>query len=157
MKRVPLALPLLLIVTCAIASGQNASRPKPGPADFPTMVASLSLTSQTAAVPPTVLFTPTSNGLFRISVDMIVTQAKKKNFGNAYWRGILEWTDAVPEKRIGPMVSLDAPGDHGQGETYTFAAAAGQPVTFSVRGNRHGQSSYDVFLVVEQVGEIANF
>jgi len=157
MKNIALALLLMLAVSCVFALAQDGNKTKPTPQDSPTIVATLSLTGQTKTVPPTVLFTPDNNGLFRISIDMVVTQPKKRDTKNPYWVAFLNWTDVTDEGQEGPQVNAAQLGSQAGSATYPFSAAAGQPVIFSTRGNDHRGSSYDVFVVVEQLATIPSF
>lgn len=154
MKCTTFALPLLLLIASTFTLAQNASKPKSGPADFPTIVGSLSLTGQSDKVPPTVLFTPSTNGLFRISVDLIITKSKTNKNLYGYWEGKLQWTDVKSEDRLGPKVDARVLGSQLQGETYTFSAVAGQSIEFSTKATRAGHSTYDVFVILEQLSEL---
>jgi hypothetical protein len=121
------------------------------------IVGSLSLTGQSDKVPPTVLFTPETNGLFRISVDMIITKSKTNKSLVAYREAKLQWMDVKSEVRLGPRVDARVLGSQFQGETYTFTAVAGQPIEFSTKASRAGHSTYDVFVVLEHLGELPSF
>lgn len=157
MKRMTFVLSALLLVACTFTFGQSATKTKPGPATFPVVVANLALTGQTTGVPPTAVFTPENNGLFRVSIDMVLTRRRRKNVQAGAWYGLLRWTDVAPEKNLGPYLKVVKIGSQGPGSTLVCSAAAGQPITFQVRGDLHGHSSYDVFLVVEQLADIPNF
>jgi hypothetical protein len=85
---------LLLLLLAASCFGQRAISINHGgnPAlPYPRVVATVALTDQTAEIPTTTLFTPQSDGLYRISSYGVVTAP---NSGpNGLWEVQLNWTD----------------------------------------------------------------
>src|SRR5450432_477753 len=78
---------LFVAAMCAMSIGAFAQCPT-----FPCVVASASLPNQREGIPPTVLYTPTAEGTFRINVYMSAT----KGPGNGgQWEIFLRWTDNI--------------------------------------------------------------
>ncbi len=138
----------------------------------PVIVAQVSLKGQTAAIPITALFTPPSDGLYRIAAYGVVT-VPSGNFGQ--WDVQLNWTDdggselcsnyqpcllmlmnslyANPvESRYG--VGIGSYGPFSPNTTSIVQVKAGVPVTYSVVPDANGNpagSTYELFITVEQL------
>lgn len=125
----------------------------------PTIVATVKLTDQTTAIPKTVLFTPTTEGTFRLSVYMVTT-VPATNGSAAEWVTSLNWTDdasywfysdasTVAAGRRTNSIFCCKPGSN----PLTFSAKGGMPITYAVSsrsGNPSG-STYEVFITLEQL------
>src|SRR5581483_7311667 len=83
-------LALLVIGFSASAFAQCAA--------FPCVVASLALTNQSQAIPATAIFTPTANGVFRISSYISTSTGTNKN---ATWEAFEGWTDEIGPRQGG--------------------------------------------------------
>jgi hypothetical protein len=73
----------LLLAAVGLAAARSVSTPPSSPAS-PTIVASVALANQTAVIPPTIIFTPTHTGLYRLSVYMTQTVSvpRSVSYGN---------------------------------------------------------------------------
>jgi hypothetical protein len=112
---------------------------------LPCEVASVTLTAQTAAIPPTVIFTPTTAGLYRISAYLSTSATK-----SSVWKYAFTWTDDEKARNSGAQPV-------GPGTFSAFSAsvqsAAGQQITYSVgagAGNPPG-STFNLVITVEQL------
>jgi hypothetical protein len=133
------------------------------------IVAQVSVTGQTAAIPTTTLFTPASNGLYRISSYGVVT-VPNGTFGQ--WDVQLNWTDdsgselcsnyqpcQLMEMWSDPVETHfgGAMGNQGSfvpNTTTVVQVKAGVPVTYSVVADSNGNptgSTYELYITVEQL------
>jgi len=124
---------------------------------FPEVVAQVSLAGQTNPIPTTTIFTPNTDGLFRISVYWANTVPASTDFT---WSLDLGWTDDAGNEAAQSFMILSAESgapmsysiNTGNGSSLTFRANAGAPVTFSVKANSTPSSTtYELFFVVEQL------
>jgi hypothetical protein len=124
----------------------------------PVILTRMSLMNQTSAIPATTLFTPTANGLYRVSAYMAMTVGEPTN-QDGYWNLSLNWTDDAGAENDSQLYLyvFEAPehafsatsGD--LDNTYVVRAIAGVPVTFSVSNNNNAGGTYEVFLTVEKL------
>ena len=132
----------------------------------PTIVARIALVNQTAAIPTTTLFTPTSDGLYRISAYGAITTPVSPNGAN--WSVFFGWTDEAGMEGSGePLVIIadfntpqNAYGVCTQGANGTQSPAgcvlvvrslAGKPLTYSVTAEFAAGGTYELFITVEQL------
>jgi hypothetical protein len=125
-----------------------------------TVVARIRLLNQTKVIPPTVVYTPNFDGLFRISAYMVMTVPGQNV--NGQWYLQLQWTDDVgPETTFLLLLydTLKAPGafalapPNGPGNTFTFVATANQPISFGVTDVGSGaEGTWDVVFTIERLG-----
>ena len=149
-----LAVSLLLLAALAIGFATNNSTSAPPGSFFgPRVVAKVSLTNQTAAIPTTTIFTPAQTGLYRVSVVTVMTTPGTD--GNL-WNVMFNWTDDAGAEQTWLAQLFDystPPNDYPvNGYTqnpWTFRANAGTPVQYWVYGAASG--TYDLFLVVERL------
>jgi len=145
MIRKTLPVLLFLISYCVVGLAQSN----------PTIVASVSLTDQTVAIPITTIVSPTADALYRISVYASVTSGTA-NFSRTF----LGWTDDVGHQ--GFVFQSPAPSTHCKDTqhfnqnncaiTTIIRAKAGTPVTYRVSPAPFGaQVNYDLFFTVEQL------
>lgn len=133
---------LIAAAWCAMSIGSYAQC-----AAFPCVVATTSLTNQKHGIAPTVLYTPSTDGIFRLNAYL---SASNSNAGLGIWELALIWRDRMGEKHtlLGAPPTFQAQG------TFPMHAVAGQPLEFRTfaTGNRSlAARSYDVFIVVEQL------
>jgi hypothetical protein len=91
------------------------------------IVASVQLTNLTSSLPQTTLFTPSQNGLYRVSPYMVITVPVSTGLGS--WQFYLNWADdAGQEQWTGPSVAAPqiVPG------AYTIKEVALRAVTSEV-------------------------
>jgi hypothetical protein len=119
-------------------------------ATFPCVVASTSLPNQTQAITPTILFTPTVEGTFRVTAYL--STGGGTSTGND-WGVFLRWVDGQQARS-----QYVAVPDHSQNSPYaTFVVhdLAGQPLEYrtGIFGGRNAGTpkKYDLYLVVEQL------
>jgi hypothetical protein len=153
----------LSIAVLLVAFGLVAARSTgtPAPTSTPTIVKKVILANQTAPIPTTTIFTPASNGLFRVSVYM--TQVVPMQYNDAgTWLYNLNWTDdAGPESGsampIIQMYSAQVPPqaygtfDGSQGNVIILEGVAGKPVTFSISLSGDTGGTYSAYFTVERL------
>ncbi len=135
---------ILLIITAMAAMSIGAFAQC---ATFPCVVATTTLTHQTHAISPTVLYTPTAEGTFRVNLYMSATNA---GTDQGLWELVLRWTDSVGEKHA--LFGTPHMGD--STATFPVHAVAGQPLeyrTFATPSRSQVARSYDLYIVVEQL------
>ena len=149
-----LLLPLLLMAVTGFA--QDAQRTTTS--GSVTIVATVALTSQTANISKTALYTPTANGVFRISayMTMVVPGSTGSWWLTAYWDD-----DGGPEQNIiykinshskSPNNSCNAAGGTACGSSvFVIDGQAGTPISYDVGAHAGATGTYDVFIVVEQL------
>jgi len=134
---------------------------------LPRVVASVHRTNLTAAIPATTVFTPTKDGLFRVTAYMTLTVPAE---ASQLWLLGLNWTDdAGAEQSVGYVgvysnstppyaygLNSDAYPPYGYSQlspaALAFRANAGVPIKYSVSpyGTPEG-STYELFFTVEEL------
>ena len=118
-------------------------------ATFPCVVASLSLTDQSHAIPSTPIFTPTADGAFRISVYISTSPGTNQR---ATWTTYLGWTDLHGVKEA-PFISAAQNAD--ASANIVVQDVGGQPLLYQVKpvggGGGVGGMTYDLLVTVEQI------
>ncbi len=154
-----LALAVLLLPTLALAQTNQPATPFPSP----LIVAKAKLLHQAAPISTTTIFTPTQDGLYRMSVYATLLSAPCVG-GN--WNFNLTWTDdAGPQGMYSLLYGGDcnlgvfqqffnafgSPAPFG-GVVTTFEAKAAQPIAYSVtyEGNPDG-TSYSLYYTLERL------
>jgi hypothetical protein len=136
---------LLSILTLASSASVFAQHP-------PLVVASLVLHGQTAALPPTTVYTPHDSGMFRASTIMVLTTAN--GLMNQNWAPVLQSTfDGLSILAAPCTTDLNTQlVGNSVGGIAPVADDAGMPITISVipLGNVAG-SAYDLFVVIERL------
>jgi hypothetical protein len=115
---------------------------------FPCVVASVSLANQTANIPATDLYTPSTSGVFLVSSNISCSTGTVKG---AEWETYEGWTDA-----FGPRTGayLYCGMNTSAGQSLLVPAVAGQPIRYEVRLATHGGSgglTYNLNIVVQQL------
>lgn len=147
----------LLLLLLAISNTKFAGASPPA-RHSPEIVASVELTGQTTAIPSTTLFTPKTDGLYRISAYMTLTAV---GTGNP-WNLVLTWTDDAGVETNLSVISLfsDSVPPHAWGGVpavpptnppFIVRANAGQPVSFSTTNINATNGTYELFLTVERL------
>jgi hypothetical protein len=156
MKRVLISLLLTLIILSGLSAAQSLS--KDGPVEgLPRIVARMKLTNQSGFVPPTVIFTPKTSGLFRASM-VIVVKKRKTEFYLGWLDGIIEYSDVIRDTVRGASANTQYLGSSGEDFTMTFAAKGGKPFKFYTMSQFDITGAvYDVFLVIERLTKIPSF
>lgn len=146
------AVAILLVGTVAVASHSN---PVGNRLASPVIVAKIALAHQTSAIPKSVIFTPSENGLYRISPYIAMTSPGSTGF----WTFETYWTDDGGAN-VAELMNLDctrvpAYGTSPSGDTlgsFTFRAVPGQPVSFDVTdGGTGAGGTYEVLFVIERI------
>src|SRR6266446_10086734 len=96
-------------------------------AAFPCVVASVSLNDQSQAISSTPVFTPTADGVFRISLYLSTSAGTNKR---AYWSTYVGWTDAHGTKQD-PFTS--ALQNSASGANIVVQDVGGQPLLYQVK------------------------
>jgi hypothetical protein len=112
---------------------------------LPCEVASVNLTAQTAAIPPTIIFTPTTSGLYRISAYLSTSATT-----GSVWKYAVTWTDDEKARNSGAMPV--GPGAFGAFSA-TVQSVGGKAISYSVgagAGNSPA-STFNLVITVEQL------
>jgi hypothetical protein len=140
---------VMLLGTWTASFGQNTKVQASAKSDAATrVVARFKLLAQTGPVSPTVVFTPTAWGMYRISIVMVLTAEG----GNGDWYGNFTWTDGGGNEQFGP-IDLQAKPGFPRYTSWIFAARikAGVPLMFSVAPFDSPGGKYNVWVVVERM------
>jgi len=149
-----LLLPLLLMAVTSFAQDAQRTTTNGGA----SIVATVALTSQTANISKTALYTPTANGVFRISayMTMVVPGSTGAWWLTGYWDD-----DAGAEKTLiykvnsntkSPSASCNSAGGTACGSSvFVIDGKAGMPISYDVGAHAGATGTYDVFIVVEQL------
>lgn len=141
----------LLAAASLSVSAQTATAAAP---QVPRIVAQVALKDQTSAIAETTLFTPTSSGVFRISMYAMPTAPIScPNSASIYSNG--HFTDDVGLKGWDGVAS-DITSVYAWGQSSVILRAAGQsPVTYSTGISDGGcdisNLKYDLFITVERL------
>lgn len=112
------------------------------PCQFSNIVATQTFSSKTAALASTAVFTPTADGVFRVSLvlEAVVAGTVAAN---------VSWTDGFNAQGVGSVASLDGAGNV---ITHTQAVAirAKSGTSISVATVYTG-GTYNLYVVVEQL------
>jgi hypothetical protein len=155
----------VLLVAFGFVAARSAGTPAPTLTP-PAIVKKVILANQTAPIPTTTIFTPASNGLFRLSVYITQVVPAEKQGSQSNWQYQFNWTDdAGPESPLAPLMwvgSAQTPPkawgvpyySESPGTVTVFEAIAGQPVSFSVNlvdPAGVGGGTYSLYFVVERL------
>jgi|SRR5450631_2142667 hypothetical protein len=142
-----LATAVVLLAVLALAGGQ--SKVAPLTVTSPIIVARVSKTNQTAAIPVTTMFTPPRDGLFRISAYAVMTTLSTGG-ENGDVIPYLDYTDESGQQQL-QLNGLPSAGA-GFVDLYSepFRATAGNPVSYSVSAT-DVNGVYELFLTVERL------
>jgi hypothetical protein len=132
----------LMLVSNMFGQGQSA-----------IIVKQVALTNQTAFIPPTVLVTPNSNALYRVSAYFEVLSRSQGQCDSFYLN--LGWTDASPSgngRRTLMLRDCSVLQDSDQ-MTVVASDLAGKPLGYSVKdANRVPPAvPFNVYITVEQL------
>jgi hypothetical protein len=132
-----------LLIVAAFSLGASGQQCSP----LPCIVASASLTGQTAPVPLTTIYTPPASGLFRVSTYLSVTRTRSVT---PTWILTLGWTDDNGPRST--TTSATQNGANANAATAVIQAVGGQPVAYrtGLQGEA-GETTYNLFVVVEQL------
>lgn len=111
------------------------------------MVATASLTGQTAAIGATTLFTPSAAGTYRVSVYQVCTTA-----GAGTLATTIGWTDDEQAQTTKPAsdVNLANLGEAASGVTFIQATAVAITYTVTAAGIAGG-AAFSLYITVEQL------
>ena len=146
MRRLSITITLLLLAFSVAGNAQT----------FPTVVATVRLTNQTAPIKKTALFTPTADGMFRVSVYMV--NVMDGGTTQMLWATGIGWTDDIGTWQL-PYVAQVYTSKHYNSALLvpnppiTFWAKAGTPINYDVTLNSGPApgSVYNVYISLEQI------
>ena len=127
-----------LLAVFAITLGNRFAAAIPAGPVSPTIVASRQLTGRTTMIPTTTLFTPSANGLYRVSAYISMTTP---GTNGCAWYFDVGWTDDAGVEGASNLENVRnnylPPNDYGTGEnaftqTIIVRAVAGSPITYTV-------------------------
>ena len=140
MRRIMLLVASVMFGFCVASTAQT----------FPQVVAQVSLTGQNLPIHHGVLYTPSSEGVFRATMSMLMTKPVNHS---VFWDGFIEWTDEIGRSESFLMWSLfvsSTPPQASSSGTYTFKAEASKPIYYDVAfGDEHSQ--YSLYVTLEQL------
>ena len=144
-----LVVAVLLLPTFTLAQGGKLATP---PFPSPLIVAKSKLPNRTAPIPTTTIFTPSQDGLFRLSVYM--TQTVTVPTSGAVWGFNAGWSDDAGDEAIGEFllnVNNPPPGAYGF-FTLILQVKAGKPITYSTTlSNGTDGGTYSLYYTLERL------
>jgi hypothetical protein len=111
--------------------------------DLPSIVAKQSFLSKTAALASTAIYTPTANGVFRVSVGLEITTGGTDNV-----TATVTWTDAYHSQTADMQKYSRGIYDSGFWGVLTMPVASGNAIAISAS---YVSGSYNLYVVVEQL------
>jgi len=146
MRNATCCLLLVLFGSWSNSLGQNAPK-----LTSPQIVATFERLGQTAAIPPTTIYTPKEWGTFRVSIVMVLTATAGTT--GEFWYGELQFVNAAGVNCCEAYsVALPSKGLGSAFGEFPISAKAGTPIKFSVqRAGDNSGSKYNVWVVVEQL------
>jgi hypothetical protein len=157
-KYLTAALALLagIILSSALKTSAN-----PVPPLTPLIVAKGKVLNQNAPVPTTTIYTPTQDGLFRLSVYGTVSQID--TVSNVFWDVKVSWTDSSGPTSVSGFCFTENGDATAQpffwnaegfsGAPVILQAKAGEPITFAVAqtGGTIGNGAYSIYYTLERL------
>lgn len=134
----------LLLMLCACAAfGQNMPQWK--------VIQYVALTHQTQPIPQTTLFTPTTNGFYRVTAYLSASGPKQT--GNTAWFFNLQCTDIVPFNGCGTGMIVEVNGALNANVFYAFSPHPGAPVSYSTGESNPPpvDTEYNLVFTIEQL------
>src|SRR6266446_5454833 len=140
---------VLLLPTFISAQGGKSATP---PFPSPLIVAKSKLPNRTAPIPTTTIFTPSQDGLYRLSVYM--TESIAVPTSGAYWVFNAGWSDDAGDEAIGEIllnVNQTPSGAYGF-FTLLLQVKAGKPITYSTTlSNGTDGGTYSMYFTLERM------
>jgi hypothetical protein len=153
---------VVLQTAFVFTSGSKPADATPAAPVGPAIIAHVKLVNQTAPIPSTTIFTPSQNGLYRLSAYATITTPAQSD--SSYWTFSFDWTDDSGQTAFGgngvlyPTSGNGVAGPFGWanvagfGPTIVFEAKAGLPVTYSMTLNGPADASvYALYFTVERL------
>lgn len=117
--------------------------------DLPQIVAKQSWLSQSSALAATTIYTPSADGLFRVSAYIEVSSGSTRAPSAQ-----MTWTDDhAAQNNSGLLGGVDVAGNwtiNGSFATRAFRATSGNPIQISTSLSA-GTGTYDLYVVIEQL------
>jgi hypothetical protein len=116
---------------------------------FPCVVATVTLTNQSQAIPSTPFFTPAQDGMFRMNVYLSTTASTNKG---AYCAVFAGWTDENGSRKWQSQANQNN-SNAGYSSSFVVRDLGGQPLLYQTKPNQ-GQGTgmtYELFITVEQL------
>jgi len=140
---------VLLLPTFILAQGG-----KPATSSFPSplILAKSKLPNQTAPIPTTTVFTPSQDGLYRLSVYM--TESVAVPTSGAYWTFNAAWSDDAGDEATGvPILNANQTPSGAYGYlTVLLQVKAGKPITYSTTlSNGTDGGTYSLYYTLERL------
>ena len=154
-----LCVAVLLLPTFVLAQGSKPADASPTTPIGPPIVAHGKLLNQNTPLPSTTIFTPTQDGLYRLSVYLTITRADSSS--NSQWGFNVDWVDDVGVQEANFLL-LGYGNVSGQffvyqsfragGTAMPFEAKAGMPITYNVTQiGGPDNSSYSLYYTLERL------
>jgi hypothetical protein len=152
----------LLLAVFAFTSGSRSADASPVTSISPPIVARGKLVNQTAPIPTTTIFTPTQDGLYRLSVYGTISRNDPSSASTFHYA--VQYTDDTGQQQnladflvgydsmLGQFASYQSTFFGSGCPTVTFEAKAGSGITYSVtQNNGPDNSSYSLYYVLERL------
>jgi len=132
---------VLAVIVLASASALDQS---------PVIVAQLTLLNQNNQIPPTVLLTPATHGIYRVSAYMTELATK---FTVGTYNLVLNWSDEAGGPEQSPPSWVELPANRYSSGTLIVRSVAGKSIQYYVNGSNGTKTnfSYNLFITVEQL------
>lgn len=115
------------------------------PCQFSNIVATQTLTSQSSPLSEVAIYTPTSAGLFRVSIYMEAPTTNTDGAPTVYW------TDSYRSKSAN-LTNLQFTSGVPTPSSHVFWSGSGQAISIStVFDVNSGTATYNLYVVVEQL------
>lgn len=153
-----LCIAVLLVTALAFMSGSKSVGSTPPSLTVPVIVASGKLVNQSAPIPNHTIFTPTQDGLYRLSVYAAITTGDPSS--QSYWNYNVFWADASgPQTAYGLLTQQGNRG--GQftqllnyyvgGPAMVFEAKGGKGIRYGVSHDSPDNSAFSLYYTLEQL------
>jgi hypothetical protein len=150
---------MVLLLGGALALSFGSANAPSTSSTSPVIIVKRRLVNQTAPIPTTTIFTPTHDGVFRLSAYATITSADPAS--QSYWVWNPTWTDDAGSEYCNGQCYIgqgNSPGQFllqlglGLGMVMTIEAKGGTPITYSMyqQGNPDN-SAYSLYYVLEQI------
>jgi hypothetical protein len=156
-----LGIAVVLLAAIAFTSDNKPAGASPTMPISAPIVARAKLINQTATIPSTTIFTPTQDGLYRLSV--YGTTSKPDPSSQSIWNFNFTWSDDAGNQNENWLIAGYGGGTPGQfaafsqsigvgGVAVPFQAKAGMPISYSVQqSGSPDNSAYTIYFALERL------
>jgi len=148
---------VLLVAAFGLVAARSTG--SPSTPTSPITITKGRLVSQTTPIPTTTIFTPTHDGVYRLSAYATITQPDPNS--QSYWIWNPTWTDDAGPANCNGQCYIGAGNTSGQfqlqlglqlGVVMTIEAKAGTPIAYNVyQQGSPDNSAYSLYYVLEKI------